>query len=58
MSFDSATAPNAFWVPPAEMNFKEDAPIMKGPVAGGKVYSGDASSDFEKVDAPFKFLSP
>lgn len=58
MYFDSATTPNTFWVPMSEMDFKEGAPIMKLPLAGGKVYSGDASAKFENVDAPFKFLSP
>ena len=58
MYFNSATTPNTFWVPVTEMIFQEGATVMKLPMAGGKVYAGDASSKFERADAPFKFLSP
>ncbi len=57
MYFNSATTPNTFWVPMSEMDFKAGAPVMELPLAGGKVYAGDASTKFEKAD-PFKFLSP
>ena len=53
--FDSATSPNAFWVPLAELDLKEGAPVKTLTVAGGKVYSGDAADKF--VPAPaFAFL--
>jgi penicillin V acylase-like amidase (Ntn superfamily) len=52
--FDSATSPNAFWVPFADLDFKPGAPVMKLTMAGGKVYAGDASSKFEKA-TPFTF---
>jgi hypothetical protein len=50
MYFDSATTPNTFWVRASEMNFAKGAPVIKLPVAGGRVYSGDASGKFEAVD--------
>ncbi len=52
--FDSATSPNAFWVPFADLDFKEGATVKKLTIAGGKVYAGDASSKFEKA-TPFTF---
>lgn len=54
--FDSATSPNAFWVPLAELEFKEGAPVMKLTVAGGRVYAGNAVPRFESAK-PFPFLS-
>ena len=53
--FDSATSPNSFWVPLAELDLKEGAPVKTLTVAGGKVYSGDAADKFVPVPA-FKFL--
>jgi penicillin V acylase-like amidase (Ntn superfamily) len=53
--FDSATSPNTFWVPLAELDFSEGAPVKKLTLAGGKVYSGDASGKFEPAE-PFVFL--
>lgn len=53
--FDSATSPNAFWVPLSNLNFTEGAPPMKLTVAGGKVYAGNAASKFEPAK-PFAFL--
>ena len=53
--FDSATSPNAFWVPLADLDLKEGAPVKKLTVAGGKVYSGDAADRFVATPA-FPFL--
>jgi len=53
--FDSATSPNTFWVNLSDLDFSENAPVMKLEVAGGKVYSGNTASLF-KASAPFKFL--
>jgi choloylglycine hydrolase len=54
--FDSATTPNAFWVPLAELNFDEGAPIRKLHVADGKIYAGNAAGKFESAK-PFPFLA-
>jgi penicillin V acylase-like amidase (Ntn superfamily) len=54
-AFDSATSPSVFWVPMADLDLKEGAPVKKLTVAGGKVYAGNAASKF--VAAPmFTFL--
>jgi choloylglycine hydrolase len=53
--FDSATSPNAFWVPLADLDLKEGAPVKKLTVAGGKVYSGNAADKFEAAPS-FAFL--
>ncbi len=53
--FDSATSPNTFWVPLADLDFKEGAPIKKLTASGGKIYSGNASLSFEAAQ-PFIFL--
>jgi penicillin V acylase-like amidase (Ntn superfamily) len=53
--FDSATSPNAFWVPLADLDFSEGAPVKKLTIAGGKVYSGNAADKFEPAE-PFTFL--
>ena len=44
--FDSSTSPNGFWVPLADLDLKEGAPVLKLTVAGGKVYSGNAADKF------------
>lgn len=54
--FDSATSPDIFWAPLAELDLKEGAPIRKLTTAGGAVFSGNAASRFRKA-APFSFLS-
>ncbi len=54
-AFDSATSPNAFWVPFAGLDFKEGAPVKKLTLVGGRVYSGDATKSFETA-TPFEFL--
>jgi choloylglycine hydrolase len=53
--FDSATSPNTFWVPLADLDFKEGAAVKKLTASGGKVYSGNASASFETAQ-PFTFL--
>jgi penicillin V acylase-like amidase (Ntn superfamily) len=53
--FDSATSPTVFWVPLADLDFKEGAPVRKLRVAGGKTYSGNAASEFKQAN-PFEFL--
>src|SRR5262245_16400061 len=54
--FDSATTPNAFWVPLVDLDFSEGAPVMKLTVEGGMVYAGNAASKFEPAEA-FTFQS-
>lgn len=53
--FDSATSPNTFWVRLSELNFNVDAPVKKLTMTGGKIFSGDASSQFVAAK-PFVFL--
>ena len=53
--YDSATSPTVFWVPLAELDLKEGAPVKKLTLAGGKTYSGSAASKFEPAQ-PFEFL--
>ncbi|MBN9017202.1 MAG: linear amide C-N hydrolase [Rhizobiales bacterium] len=53
--FDSSTSPNAFWVPLADLDLKEGAPVKKLTLAGGKVYSGNAADKFEEAK-PFAFM--
>jgi penicillin V acylase-like amidase (Ntn superfamily) len=53
--FDSATSPNTFWVPLADLDLKEGAPVKKLTVEGGKIHSGNAASEFEPAQ-PFPFL--
>ncbi len=55
-AFDSATSPNTFWVALAELDLKPGAPVKKLPLAGGKVYSGNASASFVEAK-PFTFLA-
>ncbi|MEY3143319.1 MAG: hypothetical protein RLY21_1812 [Planctomycetota bacterium] len=53
--FDAVASPSTFWVPLDKLDFTEGAPVKKLEVAGGRVYSGDASSHFA-VAKPFDFL--
>lgn len=53
--FDSATSPTVFWVPLAELNLEEGAPVKKLTLVGNKTYSGSAASKFESAE-PFVFL--
>jgi choloylglycine hydrolase len=53
--FDSATSPTVFWVPLAELDFKEGASVKRLTLVGGKTYAGSAAAQFEPA-APFAFL--
>jgi choloylglycine hydrolase len=53
--FDSSTSPNSFWVPLADLDLREGAPVKKLTIAGGKVYSGNAADKFVATPA-FTFL--
>lgn len=55
MFFDSASTPNTFWVPLADLDFSKGAPAKKLAVAGGHIHSGNAAPDFEPAK-PFPFL--
>lgn len=54
--FDSATSPNTFWIPFADLDFSPGAPVKKLTVAGGTIHSGNAAADFVAAK-PFTFLS-
>ena len=54
--FDSATSPNTFWVPLADLDFSTNAPVRKLTMAGGNTHAGNASSKFETAK-PFTFLA-
>ena len=53
--YDSATTPNVFWVPFADLDLSEGAPAKKLKIAGGKYYSGNAAEHFLAA-TPFQFL--
>lgn len=53
--FDSATLPNAFWVPVTALDLQPGAPVRQLPLSGGRTYSGNAAGSFKKA-TPFKFL--
>ncbi|MGB6191958.1 MAG: linear amide C-N hydrolase [Terracidiphilus sp.] len=54
--FDSATSPNVFWIPLAELNFSSGTPVKKLTMAGGKTYAGNVASQFETAK-PLVFLA-
>ncbi len=54
--FDSATSPNTFWIPLADLDFSSGAPVRKLEIAGGRVYAANAASHFVEAE-PFPFLS-
>ncbi len=54
--FDSATSPNVFWIPMAELDLKEGASIKKLTLTGGQIYSGNTVKNLE-ASKPFEFLS-
>jgi choloylglycine hydrolase len=47
--FDSATSPSAFWVDLKQLDFSVGAGVKKLTMAGGKTYSGNATSLFAKA---------
>ncbi len=53
--FDSATSPNTFWVRLADLDFSPGAPVKKLTLVGGKVFAGNAASEFAPA-TPFEFL--
>lgn len=53
--FDSATSPNVFWIPMAELDLKEGASVKKLTLVGGKIYARNAVSNLEDAK-PFEFL--
>ncbi|AMV36307.1 linear amide C-N hydrolase [Planctomyces sp. SH-PL62] len=53
--FDSATSPTIFWATLDAMDFEPGAPVKKLALAGGRTFSGDATSEFEP-SSPFPFL--
>jgi penicillin V acylase-like amidase (Ntn superfamily) len=55
--FDSATSPNTFWVPLADLDFTEGAPVKKLTLTGGRIYAGNAAAKFEPAE-PFDFKPP
>jgi penicillin V acylase-like amidase (Ntn superfamily) len=52
-AFDSATSPSVFWVPMADLDLKEGAPVKKLVVEGGAVYAGNVAAKF----APAKMFT-
>ena len=54
--FDSATSPNTFWVPLADLDFKPGAPVRKLTLEDGKVYAGNVADKFVTTTA-FQFLA-
>jgi penicillin V acylase-like amidase (Ntn superfamily) len=53
--FDSATSPTVFWIPLADLDFQQLAPVKKLTLTDGKTYSDNASDDFKQAK-PFEFL--
>ncbi|MBX3584282.1 MAG: linear amide C-N hydrolase [Rhizobiaceae bacterium] len=54
--FDSATSPNTFWVPLADLEFSEGTPVKKLTVAGGAVHAGNVAKEFVPAE-PFTFMA-
>jgi len=53
--FDSATSPNTFWVPLADLDLQEGAPVKMLDITGGRVVAGNAAEKFVETK-PFTFL--
>lgn len=53
--YDSSLSPNIFWVPFTDLDLKNGASVKKLTLTGGKIYSGNAASNFEETK-PFTFL--
>lgn len=54
--FDSATSPNVFWIPIAELDLQEGASVKKLPLTDGQIYAGNAIKHLESAK-PFEFMS-
>ena len=52
--FESALAPNVFWVDLNDLDFSENAPTKKLSIAHGEVYAGNVDKDFQDAQ-PFTF---
>lgn len=53
--FDSSTSPNTFWVPLADLDLAEGAPVKMLDITGGRVFSGNAADKFVETK-PFAFM--
>lgn len=53
--FDSSTSPNTFWVPLADLDLEEGAPVKMLDITGGRVFSGNAADKFVETK-PFTFM--
>ncbi|MBN9431819.1 MAG: linear amide C-N hydrolase [Bosea sp.] len=53
--FDSSTSPNTFWVPLADLDLAEGAPVKMLDITGGRVFSGNAADKFVETK-PFTFM--
>lgn len=53
--YDSATTPNTFWIPLADLDFSPGAPVKKLELAGGRIYAGNAVERMVESE-PFHFL--
>ena len=54
--YESVLTPNTFWVDLKKANLKMGAPILRLPLGGEEVYSGDALKDFRPAK-PFQFMT-
>jgi choloylglycine hydrolase len=53
--FDSATSPEVFWMPLADLDFRQGTPVKKLALTGGEIYGGNVTKQL-KVAKPFEFL--
>lgn len=52
--YESTLYPNVFWVDFKDLNFSENAPVLKLNLVGGKTYTGNTAKDFAP-SKPFVF---
>ena len=55
MYFDSATSPNVFWIPLADIDFTAGSSTKKLSLIGGETYTGNAAAKMTPAE-PFRFL--
>ena len=55
MYFDSATSPNVFWLPLADVDLTENAPVKKLALKNGETYHGNAAKEMKPSEL-FPFL--
>ena len=53
--FDSSTSPNTFWVPLADLDLAEGAPVKMLDITGGRVFSGNGADKYVETK-PFTFM--